>query len=112
MAEEPARPKESAKQIAQRILSGEKPDPSHVSNVNALRAAEATRPEGEAATTTELSQLSELRRMSIYLDKGIADYHEVKKLAGSVGHLLDLIEAKDAQIEKLLERGPHHDGGA
>jgi hypothetical protein len=34
---EATRPRESAKQIADRILRGEKPDPAMISNVNALR---------------------------------------------------------------------------
>jgi len=33
--------RESAKQIAARILKGEKPDPSLISNINALREKEA-----------------------------------------------------------------------
>lgn len=35
---EPQRPRESAKQIAARILRGEKPDPAYISNVNERRA--------------------------------------------------------------------------
>ena len=38
---EPTRPRETAKQIAARILKGEKPDPSRISNINALREKEA-----------------------------------------------------------------------
>ena len=37
---ETRRPRETAKQIAERILRNEKPDPSMISNINALREKE------------------------------------------------------------------------
>jgi hypothetical protein len=40
---EPTKPRETAKQIAARILKGQKPDPDMISNINALREKEAKR---------------------------------------------------------------------
>jgi hypothetical protein len=40
---EPTRPRETAKQIAERIMRGEPPPADQISNVNALREKEAKR---------------------------------------------------------------------